>query len=215
MVNLPVTHAHLRLPELPEVLEPRREWFEANVRPTWLLHATEGQPVQEGESFLGGDAPYLPESEAWPTCPHCAREMGFVVQVNLAPFVGVLKGVRPGTFQFWNCWYCVPSGDAHADARQLRTYQDGFKTYGPSRHLARWYVGETLGSGKIHTTEQNHSGPVLLRPEPFLSLPEPFNEDMSDWMEEESRVYADAFYQHWNGETITQVGGYPSWSKAA
>lgn len=133
------------------------------------------------------------------------------MQVNLAPFVGVLKGVRPGTFQFWNCWYCVPSGDAHADARQLRTYQDGFTSYGSSRHLARWYAGETLGNGKVHTTEQNYSGPVLLRPEPFLSLPQPFDEGLTDWTQEEANAYWDALDQQWNRESITQVGGYPSW----
>ncbi|WP_216318119.1 DUF1963 domain-containing protein [Deinococcus aestuarii] len=215
MTNLPATHAHLRLPEFPKVLEPRREWLEANVRPAWLLRAVESQSIQEGDSFLGGNAPYLPEGEAWPTCPHCTREMGFVMQVNLAPFVGVLKFVQPGTFQFWNCWYCLPSGDAYADARQLRThsksYRADFISYGSSSHLARWYVGKALSLGTAHGAEQNYSGPILLSPEPYLSLPHPFDDGLDGWDSEEIDVYWEVSDQYWNRETISQVGGYPSW----
>jgi uncharacterized protein YwqG len=211
---LPTTHQHLTLPDTPESLKERKGWILSSVRPAWLLRASDSQKVQPLESFLGGDSPYRAEGQPWPSCPHCKRELGFVMQVMLTQeVVENIPNMKPGTFQFWNCWYCVPKGDAYADARELQTFDTDFLPFGASRSIVRWFEDQNLGFGPPHKSEQNLPFLKVLTPEPFLSLPAYFDErfQVEEWSEDELSDYDDAFMDALNSETISQVGGYPSW----
>lgn len=212
VLNLPATHTHLALPEIPDALSQRKEWILAHIRPAWLLHASPVDSVERGESFIGGNAPHRGEEETWPVCPGCAREMGFVMQVHLTDeLVATVPHLKRGTFQFWNCWYCVPEGDAYGDARQLRRFDKTFVSYGSSSQVARWFEGQQVEGGPLKDVEQNLPFLKRLTQEPYLSLPHPFDDLLNDWESEEREHYWEAMGKHINEDTICQVGGYPTW----
>ncbi|GHF46286.1 hypothetical protein GCM10017781_23420 [Deinococcus metalli] len=171
--------------------------------------------MNEGDSVVGGDSPSRAEGEEWPTCVHCQREMGFVMQIHLTEeLVSVLMGVKSGLFQFWNCWYCLPGGEAYADARDLLTFEmsEGKSVpYGSSRLLARWTEGGGNNTGPRYPSEQNLLFLKKLLPEAVLSLPHPFDEQFTTLEDDERDAYWDAARPYLNEDTLCQIGGYPAW----